>query len=259
MKEAGRRAGADLVGVADAAALTALAPDADPERFLRGARRVVVAIVADPPGIASAGDSLEYTMMAYPGYLKADGAARLMRGLIRSEGYAARGIVRDRLRARDRAGRMRKTLPLKQAAQAAGLGSVGLHSLLVTPGFGPRVRMAGFLTDAPLAADPPFESPLCDDCGLCLRECPSGAVGADHPLNLIACSSYLFAGVSFKEIRSAFEGGGLDGLRGSAERLAAAAAGWADSLREGRRLYYNCGRCMQVCNGHTRAKLTLQR
>jgi epoxyqueuosine reductase QueG len=62
-------------------------------------------------------------------------------------------------------------------AQAAGLGFVGRHGLLVAPRFGAGVRLSSVFTNAELAAD----DPAVGDCGSCERcrpACPAQAVGA---------------------------------------------------------------------------------
>lgn len=254
LKKTGLRSGADNVGVASAEELQNIDSGADAGMFLSGATSVVVALVSDPPGIVDTRNGAEYAAMAFPGYQRADGAVKAMRGFIERSGFKTHYIIREWHKARDRRGRGADTLPLKPAAVAAGLGSVGLHTLLVTPDFGPRVRLSGFVTDAPLTADAPFDQRLCDDCGVCERECPSGAIGAKFPVNIAACSAYLFAGLSAKQIKTALSSGDPAALRENAERLGDSIRGWTAAAREGKRLYYNCGRCVQVCNAHIRAK-----
>jgi reductive dehalogenase len=61
----------------------------------------------------------------------------------------------------------------------AGLGEVGRMGLLVTPKYGPRVRLAKVITDMPLTVDPPIRfgvSEFCEVCMLCATHCPSSSV-----------------------------------------------------------------------------------
>jgi epoxyqueuosine reductase QueG len=67
-------------------------------------------------------------------------------------------------------------ISLKQAARLAGLGTYGKNALLVTPDFGPWVRLDLVLTDAPLIPDAAFEEDLCGDCDACVAACPAGAL-----------------------------------------------------------------------------------
>ncbi len=61
----------------------------------------------------------------------------------------------------------------------AGLGELGRLGLLVTPKYGPRVRLAKVITDMPLTPDPRIHfgvTEFCETCLLCADECPSSAI-----------------------------------------------------------------------------------
>jgi reductive dehalogenase len=61
----------------------------------------------------------------------------------------------------------------------AGLGELGRMGLLMTPKYGPRIRLAKVITDMPLIPDSPISfgvKEFCEACLLCAEECPSGAV-----------------------------------------------------------------------------------
>jgi epoxyqueuosine reductase len=78
----------------------------------------------------------------------------------------------------DRGGDTRGPLSLPHAAVEAGLGTLGLNLMLLTPEFGPRVVLGAVLTGADLEPDPPLDRPLCrgESCGRCLLACPGDAV-----------------------------------------------------------------------------------
>nr|MDO8080780.1 4Fe-4S dicluster domain-containing protein [Candidatus Freyarchaeota archaeon] len=66
-------------------------------------------------------------------------------------------------------------------AAKAGLGYPGRHGLLITPKFGPRQRLAAVFTDIrnmPYtdSQEHKWISDFCSNCGLCVKECPSGAI-----------------------------------------------------------------------------------
>lgn len=62
----------------------------------------------------------------------------------------------------------------KLAAHLGGLGWIGKSSLLLTEEFGPRVRFASVLTNAPLETGSLREKP-CGKCRVCVETCPVGA------------------------------------------------------------------------------------
>lgn len=69
----------------------------------------------------------------------------------------------------------------KHAAVQAGLGQIGISSLLLTPEYGPNCYLVSVLTDAPLVDNEPFTQKLCEaaqqECGLaCVSKCPQKAI-----------------------------------------------------------------------------------
>lgn len=92
-------------------------------------------------------------------------------------------------------------LPYKHVARLAGLGTIGRHSLLITPKFGPRVRLACLLTEAPLEFSPMTEKEYCTNYDACIRACPVEAiqvpkVGEAYSINKYACRTYRQAGLT---------------------------------------------------------------
>ena len=62
------------------------------------------------------------------------------------------------------------------AAKYAGLGTIGLSHCLLTPEFGPRVRLVSVFTAAELPGDAVVSEDLCVKCGLCAQTCPAQAL-----------------------------------------------------------------------------------
>ena len=68
--------------------------------------------------------------------------------------------------------------------QAAGLGRQGMHGLLITPEFGPRVRLAAVFTsieDLPSTAtgEHAWIEDFCRECVKCVRQCPPQAIATE--------------------------------------------------------------------------------
>ena len=104
------------------------------------------------------------------GYSQMGLAAFSLAQAIRSLGYVAIPCMND------------TTLSVPLAIDA-GLGELGRLGYLITPEFGPHVRIAKVLTNLPLLPDKPITfgvSDYCTMCGICAEECPSGAISPDR-------------------------------------------------------------------------------
>jgi epoxyqueuosine reductase len=80
---------------------------------------------------------------------------------------------------------------LKDAAVMAGLGCIGKNNMLVTPEYGPRVRLRAALLDIKLPATGPSDFDPCPACDMPCREiCPQKAfqhkITIENPLKLNA-------------------------------------------------------------------------
>lgn len=65
---------------------------------------------------------------------------------------------------------------LKDAAVLAGLGAIGMNNLIITPEFGPRVRLRALLLDVDLAPTGPIDFAPCAGCDMpCKWACPQEA------------------------------------------------------------------------------------
>lgn len=73
----------------------------------------------------------------------------------------------------------------KHAAVAAGLGIIGLSSLLVHPRYGAAVHISSVITKAPMEADPMLDATddnPCDNCGYCVQICPVKAIDPEKTI-----------------------------------------------------------------------------
>jgi epoxyqueuosine reductase QueG len=89
----------------------------------------------------------------------------------------------------------------KDAAREAGMGSIGRHGLLITPQYGPRVRLACLLTDAKIEPFSKTKKNYCVHCDACLRACPAQVLqppkkGEPYAMNKFACRTYRQAGLT---------------------------------------------------------------
>ena len=76
------------------------------------------------------------------------------------------------------------------AMYVAGLGTLGLNCCILTPEFGPRVKVTSIITDCVLPAGEPMQQDMCTHCNLCVDNCPIGAIDGKGWKNPFACASY---------------------------------------------------------------------
>lgn len=82
-------------------------------------------------------------------------------------------------------------LSIDHAAVEAGMGTLGLNLQLLTPEYGPRVMLTAVLSSVPVDADKKMEDALClgPECGRCLTTCPGDTV-RHWDRDWEACDSY---------------------------------------------------------------------
>jgi epoxyqueuosine reductase QueG len=92
-------------------------------------------------------------------------------------------------------------LSYKHVAELAGMGRIGWHSMLITGQFGPRVRLACVVTEAPFESSPSYLEESCEGCGACIESCPAKALevpgnGMAYSMNRFSCRTYREAGLT---------------------------------------------------------------
>ena len=90
----------------------------------------------------------------------------------------------------EKTNRSRSIISLKHAAQAAGLGTIGRHSLLITPEFGSMIWLGAVLCAQELEPDA-MKAPVCTQCNLCVNACPVNALETQE-MNQQICWDYAF-------------------------------------------------------------------
>ena len=123
---------------------------------------IVFAVEMDMPLMNTAPYATE-TIATSKGYVDVALVGMILSYYIRSLGYDARNNIDGNY-----------LFPLPPLAEKAGLGEMGLHGLLVTPEYGPRVRLGAVATNIPLI--PHEKKPwglraFCQNCRRCENAC----------------------------------------------------------------------------------------
>lgn len=173
-----RQLGADLCGIASIDRFDDAPEGFHPRDVMPACRSVISFAYRFPVGALACTSPVPYTRIRNSITPKMDQIALDVCIHLDSEGYLAAPVPTNESLWDERTGRWRSIVSQKHAAQAAGLGTIGRHSLLITPEYGSMVWLGCVLTDAPLEPDP-LQAPICTGCDLCVAACPVHALDGD--------------------------------------------------------------------------------
>ncbi len=182
VKAYARALGADLVGIASAAALNAFPPDPrypqTPERISPYCRSAIVIVQRIPAGAFRCKQNAAVQYIDMLVLRRMDKIAYRLAEWLERRGYpsfTAAAQETDWSYKNASYGR----LSTRHLGVEAGLGTLGLEVNILTPEFGPRLYLTGILTELDLDADRPMTEQVCigESCSRCLHSCPADAVG----------------------------------------------------------------------------------
>lgn len=78
-------------------------------------------------------------------------------------------------------------LDFGKAARACGIGVPGRYGKVLNREYGPLMRYAFIVTDAPLETNPPCADDFCAGCTACVQACAGGCIDAEKGLDTWAC------------------------------------------------------------------------
>ena len=205
IKAMAKRMGADIVGIGSIDRWSTAPIQMDPKQIMPKAKSIIAlgfrVLRGSLRGIEEGTYFSNYSAMGYGGitYLYMPMTVINLSKMIEDEGYEAvpMGHQSD-WRAIDNLGYLRENysrpvapgkaapdvmISMRIAGFLCGLGEIGYSKMLLTPEFGPRVRVGIIITELELEPDPIMEpGTLCNRCMACVRECPGGCIPADRTI-----------------------------------------------------------------------------
>ena len=182
--------GADLCGFADIDRFRDAPEGFHPTDVLPTCRTVISFGCRFPSGTLACTSSVPYTLVRNNITPQMDRIALECCVELERHGILSVPVPTNESRFDEKTGRSRSIVSQKHAAQAAGLGTIGRHSLLITPEFGSMIWLGCVLTELELDPDP-MKNPICNDCGLCVEACPINALDR-REINQQACWEHAF-------------------------------------------------------------------
>lgn len=184
--------GADVVGAASNRGFDQAPEGHRPEDILKGARCVVSLGFAQPNTVIQKAMPTQYTRNIFVVASLADRVAHLLTLWLETQGYEAIPISARGMYMAAMTGALMGDLSHKHAAVLAGLGEIGLNSLLIHPEFGNRLMLSSIVTNAPLIQDKPLSDKLCqrEACLKCVEVCPVKAINPNGKIEKVKCAKY---------------------------------------------------------------------
>jgi epoxyqueuosine reductase QueG len=175
LKAAAREVGADLVGIADLAHFKDKGWVVIPRDLLGPYTSAVsVAVQLDDAIIDVIKDvpTPDYAQHYREVNTRLDGITARVVAWVEGHGFKATAIPASYVADE---GNLLGAISHKAIARMAGIGWQGKSLLIVSPQYGPRIRLATVIADMPLVADKPMRN-RCGTCNECSKACPVAAI-----------------------------------------------------------------------------------
>ncbi len=168
--------GADIFGIADLALFKKENSPVTPTNLTDGFTKAVSVAIALPKGIFKKIDTAptpEYAKFYSTLNEHLDNIAFYLAKTIEEKGFIALPIPASQKLGDSE--NFTGAITHKAVARLAGIGWQGKSLLIVSPEYGPRIRLVTVLTNADLESDTPMDN-MCGTCQDCTNACPSSAI-----------------------------------------------------------------------------------
>ena len=207
IKQLAKQLGADIVGIGSIDRWENAPAQMDPRQIMPRAKSIIAmgfrVFRGSLRGIEEGTYFSNYSAMGYGGitYLYMPMTVINLCKVIEDEGYEAvpmghqsdwrgidnKGFLRENYSRPVAPGKPQPDIMvnLRIAAYLCGLGEIGYSKMLLTPEFGPRVRVGIIITEMELEPDPIMKpGTLCNRCMACVNACPGGCIPRDKTVKV---------------------------------------------------------------------------
>lgn len=169
-----KSSGADLAGIADLAPFQQGWPALPADLLMSYTSAVSVAVRLDNDILNTiiTHPTLEYAEHYRAANTDLDRLTAEIAAWISGRGFRAEAVPASKIMDTEQ---LLGAVSHKAVARMAGIGWQGKSLLIISPEFGPRIRLATVLTDMPLTPDGPVEN-RCGPCTACKNACPVAAI-----------------------------------------------------------------------------------
>ena len=174
LKEFCKTCGADLVGIADLAPFKSGWPVIPRDILSPYTNAVSIAVRLDNSIISGIkdGPTIEYAEHYRTVNALLDNITAELAKWVAEKGFASFAVPASHIADENN---LLGNISHKAVARMAGIGWQGKSLLIVSPEYGPRIRLATVLTDMPLITDQPLKN-RCGACAECSKACPASAI-----------------------------------------------------------------------------------
>ena len=190
IKEIAYSLGADLCGVAGIDRFLNAPTGFHPCDVFPGCKSVISFAVRFPVGALMCESNIPYTRLRNSLTPKMDNIALNLCIELEKRRIASVPVPTNESLWDEKTSRWRSIISQKHAAQAAGLGTIGRHSLLITKEYGSMVWLGSVLCDAQIEPDKMLDD-ICIRCNKCVNACPVNAL-ENIEINQSRCWDYAF-------------------------------------------------------------------
>jgi epoxyqueuosine reductase QueG len=247
IKQLGQALDADCVGIASREAYETLEPEADLDVLVQGAKSIVVFGIWMGDGALESPSEVvqsQHLMIIYDELNRI--GLKMVRELEKAGHRAATIPPHLPIEMSKKTKGLIGPVSLRHAAEAAGLGNMGVNRLFISTDVGARVRLGGLVTDAELTPDPSVTESLCDDCMECVKACPVSAITEDGKVDVVACTRNNFP-YGLSNLIKRFSDLALEGSPEDWKKLMKDPEFWNYYQALSLGLFYCCFECQKAC------------